>query len=260
MKKFSADFETATWNPKETWVWAWAVCNINNTDEIKIGNNIDTFIEFCKNSDNSTFYFHNLKFDSEFIIYYLLTNGYTHIQDKKDRKDKTFTTLISDMGQFYSLEIYFEVKNKKCIKATFIDSLKIIPFKVEVIAKSFGLSISKLEIDYNKYRPKGWNLTKDERDYITNDVKIVAEALHQLFDKGLTKMTQGSNALSDYKKMTGKYRFKHFFPKLDPEVDEDIRKSYKRRLYLFKSYIFRKRSRKRCSIRCKFIIPLGYEI
>ena len=109
MNKYTADFETATWNPKETWVWAWAVCNINNTNEIKIGNNIDTFIEFCKNSDNSTFYFHNLKFDSEFIIYYLLTNGYTHIQDKKDRKDKTFTTLISDMGQFY-LQYYISLQ------------------------------------------------------------------------------------------------------------------------------------------------------
>ena len=132
------------------------------------------------------------------------------------------------MGQFYSLEIYFEGKNKRCIKAKFIDSLKIIPFKVEVIAKSFGLEISKLKIDYNKPRPKNWKLTKEEKDYITNDVKIVAEALHQMFNKGLTKMTQGSNALSDYKKMTGKYRFKHFFPELDPEVDSDIRKRMNR--------------------------------
>ncbi len=28
MKKFTGDFETATWIPDETWVWAWAVCEI----------------------------------------------------------------------------------------------------------------------------------------------------------------------------------------------------------------------------------------
>lgn len=28
MKKFTGDFETATWILDETWVWAWAVCEI----------------------------------------------------------------------------------------------------------------------------------------------------------------------------------------------------------------------------------------
>lgn len=28
MKKFTGDFETATWKQDETWVWAWAVCEI----------------------------------------------------------------------------------------------------------------------------------------------------------------------------------------------------------------------------------------
>ena len=28
MKKFTGDFETATWISDETWVWAWAVCEI----------------------------------------------------------------------------------------------------------------------------------------------------------------------------------------------------------------------------------------
>ena len=227
MKKFTADFETATWSESETWVWAWAVCEIGNPENVIIENNIESFIEFCKKQNNATFYFHNLKFDSEFIIYYLLENGFTHVTDKKEAKDKTFTTLISDMGAFYQLTIYFKKNGKKVKKATFIDSLKIIPFKVSEIAKGFGIPEQKLEIDYKQERSRNHRLTKEEKDYIKNDVVIVAKALYILFSEGLNKMTQGSNALSDFKNMLRKSSYKHYFPELEPDVDESIRKSYK---------------------------------
>lgn len=153
MKKYTADFETSTWLPDETYVWAWAVCEIG-VEKFRIGKDIESFISFCENSNNSTFYFHNAKFDFEFIIYYLLSNGFKWIKNSKERENKTFTTLISDMGVFYSMTIYFEVKNKRTKKATFYDSLKIIPFSVKQIAKSFNLPIDKLEIDYFKERKK----------------------------------------------------------------------------------------------------------
>lgn len=227
MKKFTADFETAVWLEDETWVWAWATCEIGNEKNLQIGNNIDSFLEYCKNEKNSIFYFHNLKFDGEFIIYWALKNGFTHVEKKEDIKANTFTTLISDMGQFYQITLYFEKKNKKVHKVTFIDSLKIIPFSVDQIAKSFNLEISKLKIDYKKPRPKGWELTKEERDYITNDVLIVAKALNTIFSEDLTKMTQGSNALNDFKQILTKSKFNHYFPSLDYEVDKDLRKAYK---------------------------------
>lgn len=63
MKKFTADFETATWLDDSTYVWAWATCEIGNEENLKIGNNIDDFISYCLSTGNSTFYFHNLKFD-----------------------------------------------------------------------------------------------------------------------------------------------------------------------------------------------------
>ena len=227
MKKFTADFETAVWLEDETWVWAWATCEIGNEKNLQIGNNIDDFIEYCKNEKNSIFYFHNLKFDGEFIIYWALKNGFTHAEKKEDIKANTFTTLISDMGQFYQITLYFEKKNKKVHKVTFIDSLKIIPFSVDQIAKSFNLEISKLKIDYKKPRPKGWELTKEEREYITNDVLIVAKALNTIFSEDLTKMTEGSNALNDFKNILTKSKFNHYFPSLDYEVDKDLRKAYK---------------------------------
>lgn len=163
----------------------------------------------------------------EFIIYWALKNGFKHIKDKKEASNKTFTTLISDMGQFYTITLYFEVGNKKQKKITFIDSLKIIPMSVEQIAKSFGLEISKLSIDYNQVREKGHVLTPEEKDYIKNDVLIVAKALNVLFSEKLNKMTQGSNALNDFKEIFGKYKFDYYFPDLPLEVDKDIRKAYK---------------------------------
>lgn len=160
-----------------------------------------------------------------FHIYLII--GFTWIKDKKDAKDKTFTTLISDFGVFYQSTIYFKISGKYKIKATFIDSMKIIPFSVKKIAKDFGLTEQKLEIDYMKERSRNHTLTQEEKDYIKNDVVIVAKALNVIFSEGLTKMTQGSNALFDFKKMTNKRAFERYFPTLTKEIDEEIRKSYK---------------------------------
>ena len=81
------------------------------------------------------------------------------------------------------MTIYFYKGNKKVKKVTFIDSLKIIPFSVEEIAKSFNLPISKLKIDYNEYREIGHILSVEEKEYIKNDVLIVAKALKTIFDE-----------------------------------------------------------------------------
>ena len=226
MKKFTADFETNT-QEYDTRVWAYAICEIGNITNFQYGNNIEDFIKFCQDkNENYLLYFHNLKFDGEFIIHYLLSNGYTHIKNKKDREDKTFTTLISDMGQFFSIEVFFETSNKKHInKVTFYDSFKILTFGVEKIAKDFNLPISKLSIDYNENRALDHVLTTEEIDYIRNDVEIMARALEMMFEENLTKMTIASNALASYKEMNR--NFNNYFPSLPYEIDQDIRSSYK---------------------------------
>lgn len=226
---YTCDFETCTWLDNETYVWAWALCNINNPENIQIGNNIfDLFNIWSKKS--SKIYFHNLKFDGEFIIYHLLHDlGFTWIKDKVERQDKTFTTLITDTGIFYSIEIYWKVDKKKPIKTTIYDSLKIIPFKVEEIPQTFGLNnINKLEIDYNAFREKGHELTEQEKEYIKCDVEIVARALKILFDEKLTSMTAGANALKFFKDMFKKTKnFDLYFPELSRELYEDLKQAYK---------------------------------
>ena len=227
MKKFTADFETCTWLPDETYVWAWAICDIDNPDDIQIGTNIESFFELCKQYKNPRIYFHNLKFDGSFLLYYLLENGYTFIGEDENPRSKTFQTIISDLGAFYQIIVYDKVFDTRQEKITFIDSLKIINMKVKDIAKTFNLPISKLEIDYNEFRERDHQLTEEESEYIKNDVKIVALALAQLFSEKLTKSTAAANALGYYRQITGKDRFEHYFPTLTSFEDSQIRPAYK---------------------------------
>lgn len=223
---YSADFETTT-DKDDCRVWAYALSNIENPKKFFYGNSIDGFMNFCANDkSNFTMYFFNLKFDGAFILAWLLENGYTRVESSKERSSKTFTTLITDKGAFYAIEIFFEVKGKHTNKVKIIDAMKIFPnFSVERLAEGFGLSISKLELNYQEKREIGHILTKHEIDYIRNDVEIVAQALKAMFDKGLNKMTIASNAMDDFKKRCP--NFKQYFPRLIPEIDKDIRTSYR---------------------------------
>lgn len=226
MLKFMADFETTT-KIEDCRVWGGCIVDIELNEVQVVTNNIDDFMEFvrdCVRYDSVVMYFHNLKFDGEFILHWLLNNGF-HYNEQLNEK-KSFKTLITDTNAFYSIEIKWG-KGKKAKKLTIYDSLKIIPLPVRSIAKAFGLSMSKGDIDYTMERPIGWQITKEERSYIERDCLIVAGALKMMFDQGLDKMTLGGNAIFNYKDIIGKDRFKFTFPVLDSEIDSFVRKSYK---------------------------------
>lgn len=223
-KNFTADFETTT-DPSDCRVWATGICSIDEDLNFEYGNSIEFLFEHFQKNYGSTYYFHNLKFDGEFIYHYLLTHGFQHTTNK-NLLAKQFKTLISDQGQHYSIEICFHLDDElEPLTVKIYDSQKIIPFSVDDVAKTFGLPISKLHIDYDEFRAVGHELTKEEIDYLHHDVEIMARALKTLFDQGLTKMTQGSNALFDYKNTVTRKKFKKWFP--IPKYDQDIRQSYK---------------------------------
>ena len=223
---WAADFETTT-DENDCRVWAYSICNVEDFSKFEYGNSLDGFMKFCANpKENYTMYFHNLRFDGEYILSWLFKHNFTHIPTAKERQDCTFTTLIADTGEFYKIEVYFKVKGTHTNKVTFLDSLKIFPnMGVAKIAKSFGLPISKLKIDYHEYREVGHKITEEELAYIRNDVEIVARALKQMFDLGLNKMTLASDALFNFK--TTVQSFFKIFPQLRPELDQEIRRSYR---------------------------------
>lgn len=220
-KMYEGDFETTT-DPSDVRVWASCLVDIDNYDTAFIGNDIDSFMHFLSQR-NSVVLMHNLKFDGEFILSWLLSHGFTY---SSSRENKTFDTLITDDGIFYSITVVFRKENKKYKKVVFQDSLKKLPFKVSVIAKAFELADEKGEIDYKAHREVGHILTEEEKDYIVKDCRIVAQALHIQFEKGLKKMTNASDAMSWYKTITGQM-FEKWFPVLPVALDTDIRRAYK---------------------------------
>ena len=222
-QKIVADLETTT-TPGD--VRAWAVCavDIETSKTVFLSNSIASFFEWLSNK-NTVCYFHNLKFDGEYLLSYLLNNGYTH---SREPREKTFDTLITDMGVFYSITVYFSRQNKKYKKVTFYDSVKKLPFKVATISKAFELVDEKLKIDYDAPRPVGHVLTEEEERYVVNDCRIVSQALKIQMDKGLKKMTNASDAMHDFKtRMGGDKYFRKWFPLLPVALDADIRQAYK---------------------------------
>ena len=226
-----ADFETTTAErykkDGKTLVWACGVCEVGNPNNKKVFTSIDDFIKWCQTIENDKIYFHNLAFDGSFIVHYLLTQNYKYNQKGDTITSKSFTTLISDRGLWYQVDVWFSVKGKRVNKVTFQDSLKLIPLSVKQIAKSFKLPIQKGKIDYSAhdFLPPGSPLTSDEEDYLIKDIQIVEHALNFFQSSGLTKMTIGSCALDEFKKLISKKYFKRYFP--PPFYDEDVRKAYK---------------------------------
>lgn len=226
-KSYTADFETTT-DKEDCRVWAWCIVSIDNFDERYFGNNIQTFILQVQELGKCDIYFHNLKFDSQFIIYWLLKNDFEYSCEKQ-LNGLEFNTLINSSNQIYSLEVCFKVGTSKTGKeyrrnVTFKDSLKKLPFTVDKIAKDFKLPIRKLSIDYHAKREIGHELTKEEQDYILNDTLIMAMALNIQFKQGLTKLTIGSDALTSYKQTMP--QFKELFPVLEMSEDNFLRKAY----------------------------------
>lgn len=218
---YTADFETVN-DPNDCRVWAWAILSINE-NEYYTGTDIKSFMKQIEKLKNAEIWFHNLRFDGSFILYELFREDFEYSNKKESH---TFNTLISDMNQFYEIEIVFKGgKNGNKIKLH--DSAKVIPLRIDQMPKAFGIEIEKLKIEYNQKRPVGYQLTAEEKEYLRHDVTIAARALRYFIDQGLYGMTIGSIALKSFKK-TGNVEknWQNLFP-MDLELDSEIRQAYK---------------------------------
>lgn len=226
MKCFVADFETTT-DENDCRVWGYGISEIGKTYNFRYGNSIDEFMQIWEKSETCRVYMHNLRFDGNFLINWLESNGFKFVRDKKDAVDRSYTALITNDNIYYRIEVYFE-RNKSMHKANrvlFYDSMKILNSSVEQIAKDFHLPISKGIIDYDKKRAIGYKLTTEEIGYIRNDVEIVAMALDALFNAGVNKNTIAASAMEYYRTMQPS--FNKLFPKLPVENDNEIRQAYR---------------------------------
>lgn len=208
---------------KYTHVWLADICDIYAYSHTTSYNIVD-FMKSIKRFSPAIFYSHNLKYDGIFIIDYLLKNGYKHNPNGQKLQEKEFSTLISEMGVFYSIKINYG-KSKKII-AEFRDSTKKISGSVEQIAKDYKLPILKGDIDYTKERDENYIPTKEEIAYIHNDTEIIARVLSLQYKENMTKLTSASDTFSKYKLAMLRF-FDILYPQLDYDTDCYIRKSYR---------------------------------
>lgn len=245
-----ADFETSTevwYNQKkyvEVWAWAITDCHINSDNPIDMGDCalvhtndggeedvFQTFLDHLnsplyKNGDK--IYFHNLKFDGNFLLYNLERLGFKDVTNEKNCKatgrkkvnEKTFSAVVA-AGAWYCIRVNL---GEKIIE--FRDSAKRIQMSVRQMAEEFKLPILKGEIDYN--RDPSLKITKEEKGYIRNDVLIVAEVLRQQYREGFTDLTTASFAFRSYKAYLKErdLDFKKLFPELSEEDEAFVRATY----------------------------------
>lgn len=225
VKRYSVDTETTTTFP--TRVWAWGLCEVGEPDTFECGDSLDGLMKRCEELENTIMYFHNLKFDGVFIIDWLERNGFAY---NKRKMDKTYSTVISNMGQFYAITVIFKTYEKRSFKVVFYDSYKKLPFTVDKIGKDFKLDFQKISKGpefYKKDRPIGYKLTDEDIEYLKGDVIAMAMALKIQFDRGMTRMTVGSDALGSFKEHLGQQKFRRMFPILSYDVDKDVRQAYR---------------------------------
>lgn len=224
-KKFVSDFETTT-KEDDCRVWAYGCMEIGKKENVVMGTEIEEFMGWCEKNQGDV-YFHNLKFDGSFIVNWLLRNGFEH---SKSGLEGTFDTIISNMGQWYMIDICYGYQGKKKKHTKIYDSLKKLPFSVSVIGKAFGLGSQKVEVEeefYKREREVGYELTEEDREYLYGDLEVMADALEIQFNQGLKAMTSGSDSLKGYKEVISTKRFERLFPVLSLEDNEEIRWCYR---------------------------------
>lgn len=254
---FACDFETTVYKGQvNTEVWASASVELY-TEDVHVFHSIAEQFEYFQSLHSHIIaYYHNLKFDGAFWLSYLLvdlgykqsaikksdgtdnftldddTNDFTWLE-QQDMPAKSFQYSISDMGQWYRIiiklnEYYFlEIR----------DSLKLLPFSVDRIGKSFKTKHQKLDMEYTGFRYAGCEITPEEKEYISNDILVIKEALEIMFNEKHKKLTIGSCCLEEFKRTISKTSYLEWFPNLyDYPLEKEIYGSDSVGAYIRKSY------------------------
>ena len=248
---YACDFETTTasWKEDETKVWAFCYDEVGKFNP-EIKGSIEEFFDFCidpQKGIKKLLYFHNLKFDGMFILYYLL--NVRHFVTAIDQKTGTMQRpnklinnecvyVIDHMGKWFYLA--FTYNN---ITVEIRDSLKILPFTLKQIGESFCTKYKKSQMEYDDKFSLD-DCSESDIEYIKNDVLVLSEALSFVMKKNgeetpfdpILSLTIGGTCYQQFKK-TIYGDNKKVAVNLDSELlppdsgsetmDEYIRKSYR---------------------------------
>lgn len=181
---YACDFETTTASisEEETHVWSFAYDEIGVFDP-QIYGSINDFFEFIGDpfyGVKKRLYFHNLKFDGEFILYEALRRGIRtayengHMLKSRQIINNEMIYAISDTGQWYFITIMY---NNCTVEIR--DSLKLLPMTLKQIGKSFCTRYKKSEMEYDEKSSLA-DCSPSDLEYIKNDVLVLSEALDNI--------------------------------------------------------------------------------
>lgn len=228
---YCADFETTSMAQykieQRTRVYLWCIKSVDE-QESYMGCSIDEFFAQIGSFDKDIIcYFHNLSFDGEFIMWWLLEQEYEYCENlQKVRKPKTFEPTIDDSGSIFSIRVmYYNVYIE------FRCSYKLFPKSIEDIGEMVG--IMKLKETHNYEELKNYNsieeVTSEEKMYINNDVLIMCKLIKYLNEIGINGITMSSSAYKNWRSD----RYAYFLSKnqlikdSNDEINEIVRKSYR---------------------------------
>lgn len=172
---YFADFETTTANTdyykktKDATVWLWHIKDIDNSSGGFFGVNLRSFINKIKELDDPVIYFHNLTFDGDFILKYLVNELKTNLVNVL--MDVNEVNVFRQGGKIYKLE-WITPENRLII---FKCSYLILNTSINNLGKSIGLKKLK-EDDESFYDVEPYThlnqVPQKYIDYIINDVEI----------------------------------------------------------------------------------------
>ena len=209
---YTADFETtskANFDIEgEVRVYIWSLICVG-TNETYYGYDLDSFLKKVTSIGCKICFFHNLKFDGNFILYRLVT------------RNEDFN-LVAPNGEWFYLQWH---------GVEFRDSMKKVKLSVAGLAVMLGIPHKEDPRDENGkypwdyYIPAGYIPPFETVHYCIHDSEIVAEFIRREWAQGRTRLTSSSEAFHNAKQQLPKY--KTWFPQLPADIDSFVRHGYR---------------------------------
>lgn len=225
MIEYVADFETTSVRAYDikthvlsrkhssAFVCAWALIPVEiepDRSHIIHGRTIDSFMDTVarlyfalpetgkkKRREKMNCFTHNLKFDGDFVEWWLLHGGGEILSETRENVLYNFSAAWNGA------------------MVTFRDSLKIFPKSAEKIGELYGIPKLKGQWDYEKYRDENTPISPEEWEYIDHDVMILSRALADYRRQGYVENTQAAIAYND--------RLKKTYPKFRKTLAQSIK-------------------------------------
>ena len=205
---YTADFETTALPNLQVdgyvRVVLWSLVNVESKQSY-YGFDIASFLTKLIQVKAKIVYFHNLKFDGNFIVYYFLKNNIGF-------------ELIAPQNIWYAIKWNgIEIR----------DSLKKFRTSVKHLGQMFDIGQKYSDKDesglnlWDYYVPHDFVPSQKDIEYCIQDSKIVAFAVEKEWDAGRHRLTQSSEAYYNCKKNLP--NFNQFFPKISSVFDNFFR-------------------------------------